>query len=171
MTYIITMVSDIKTNEITADAGIGELNVHSKVLMFEPVDAGTKRKDLKKFVPNIKYARVISCYDGDTITIGVKNYSGQYKFPLRLHGIDTPEIRGGGDIEKAAAIIVKNKLTEKILDKIIEIRDLGYDKYGRLLGHIYFKGEHINKWLIDDKYAVEYHGGTKQKTDWSYLVL
>jgi len=154
-------MSDIKINEITAY----ELNA-----IFEPVEAGTKRKDLKKFVPNIKYARVISCYDGDTITIGVKNSSGQYKFPLRLHGIDTPEIRGGGDIEKAAALFVRDKLTEKILDKIIEIRDLGYDKYGRLLGHIYFKGEHINKWLIDDKYAVEYHGGTKQKTDWSYLL-
>ena len=122
-----------------------------------------------KFIPNIKTARVVSCYDGDTVTIGVKNTSGMYKFPLRLRGIDTPEIKGGSESEKKAAKFVRDKLRNKILGSIIRITDLSYDKYGRLLGQIYLDDIDISKWLLDNKYAVKYEGGTKYDVDWSYL--
>ena len=57
-----------------------------------------KFKDLKEFIAPVTSGRVIKVYDGDTITIaskviGLKN-SPIYKFPIRLNGIDTPEIKG-----------------------------------------------------------------------------
>ena len=57
-------------------------------------------------------------------------------------------------------------LLEKIsLDtntKLVYVECLEFDKYGRLLAEIYYEGESINQWLIDNKYAFEYDGGTKK---------
>ena len=62
-------------------------------------------KSLDSFVPPVNSGRVIKVYDGDTITIaskvpGLKN-SPIYKFSVRLNGIDTPEIKGKNEDEKA----------------------------------------------------------------------
>jgi endonuclease YncB( thermonuclease family) len=83
-------------------------------------------ENTKPFVPNIKKAKVIKVYDGDTITIASKincmdyNY---YRFSVRLANIDCPEIRTSNEIEKEYAIKVKNKLEELILNQYI--RGLG----------------------------------------------
>ena len=43
------------------------------------------------------------------------------------------------------------------------------EKYGRLLADIYLGDENINKWLINQNFAVKYDGGTKKKPDEWYL--
>ena len=54
------------------------------------------------------------------------------------------------------------------MDKIVTIKCGKFDKYGRLLIDIYYKKQHINQWLIDEKYAFAYDGKTKK--DWgAYL--
>ena len=63
--------------------------------------------------------------------------------------------------------MVRDKLREKILDKIIMVKCLDFDKYGRLLVEIYEIKEHdtksnISDWLIDNNYAYVYNGGTKK---------
>ncbi len=59
------------------------------------------------------------------------------------------------------------------MDEIIELRDIGIDKYGRLLGTIFCKGVNMNEWLLKNGWAVPYEGkGEKlaQKIDWGKKV-
>ena len=117
------------------------------------------------FVPEISTGMVIKVYDGDTITIATKMYDllPLYRFSVRLNGIDTPEIRTHNENEKKHAIIAKNALSEKILGKMITLKNISLEKYGRVLADIYFENEHLNLWMIEQGYAVEYDGKTKEK--------
>ncbi len=122
-------------------------------------------KDLPLFVPPLKTGRVIKVYDGDTITIasrvpGLHN-SPIYKFSVRLNGIDTPEMRTKDDDEKEIATLARDALSKKIMGKEIRLENVKTEKYGRLLCDIFLDQCHLNKWLIDEKYALPYDGGTK----------
>jgi len=123
-------------------------------------------KDTIPFVPPIQYGKVIKVYDGDTITIAsvLPNTTEPiYRFSIRLNGIDTPEIRGKTQEEKELAIQVRDALTEKIYGKMVELRNVGNEKYGRVLAEIYLDGENINQWLVDENFAVAYDGGKKHR--------
>jgi len=123
-------------------------------------------RDTVPFVPPIQYGKVIKVYDGDTITIAsvLPNTTEPiYRFSIRLNGIDTPEIRGKTQEEKELAIQVRDALTEKIYGKMVELRNVGNEKYGRVLAEIYLDGENINQWLVDENFAVAYDGGKKHR--------
>ena len=65
----------------------------------------------KPFIPKITYGKVIKVYDGDTITIACRIYNGYslvespelYRFPVRLNGIDSPEMKSHHENEKKLA--------------------------------------------------------------------
>ena len=122
-------------------------------------------KDCMKFIPPVKFCRVIKVYDGDTITIATRfpefHPTNIYKFQVRLNGLDAPEIKGKDTEEKLAAINSRDKLSKKILNKEVELREVGFEKYGRQLCEVWHDGVNINKWLIKNRLAVEYDGGTK----------
>jgi micrococcal nuclease len=125
--------------------------------------------DLKKvahYIPPITKGKVIKVYDGDTITIVTKLYSNEpiYQFQIRINGIDTAEIKGTTENIKKMSEIAKNKLSNLILNKIILLKNLSYDKYGRILADIYIDDIHINKWMIDNHLAISYDGGHKQES-------
>jgi len=48
---------------------------------------------------------------------------------VRLNGIDTPEMRGSGPKEKEKAIQARDALSDKILDKIVRLENVGLEKY------------------------------------------
>ena len=127
-------------------------------------------KDSEPFIPNIRFAKVIKVYDGDTITVSSKlpyNDSPIYRFSVRLRNIDSPEIKGESEKECILAIQARDALHNLIFGKIIELRNNGKEKYGRLLADIYYNKLHINKWMLDNKYAVLYDGGKKIRGyDW-----
>lgn len=112
----------------------------------------------------IHKCKVVNIYDGDTIKVVFPVFGTHYRWNCRLAGVDTPEMRTHNDKEKAYATKARDALREKILNKIIEIHCGKFDKYGRLLGDLYFENKHINQWLIDEKYAFPYGGKTKK--DW-----
>ena len=118
-------------------------------------------KDCEKFIPAIQWGKVVKVYDGDTITIAACLNDKCYKFSTRLLGIDTPEIRGKSVKEKALAIEARDYLKTIIFEKMVELRNVSYDKYGRLLANVYFEDTSISDLLIEQKYAVPYDGGTK----------
>ena len=94
---------------------------------------------------------MIKVYDGDTITIATKlpyPDSPLYRFSVRLLGIDTPEIKTKDKNEKKIAEIARDKLKKKILNEIVELKDLGIDKYGRVLAYVRYNGRDLSKWLI-----------------------
>ncbi len=120
-------------------------------------------ENMKPFVPNFKKCKVVNVYDGDTITVAayLKGDPQCYKFKVRLNGIDSPELRGSSTTEKQHAIRARDALKERILNEIIDLNIVGIEKYGRILGDVIYKGEDINKWMIEKGYAVPYSGGTK----------
>ena len=123
-------------------------------------------KNTVDFVPPVKCGKVIKVYDGDTITIASKLpllYSPVYKFPVRLYGIDSPEIKGKSAAEIELAKQSRDALNELVFGKTVELRNVTREKYGRLLANVYVDGMHVNKWMLDNKYAVEYDGGTKTR--------
>jgi endonuclease YncB( thermonuclease family) len=87
-----------------------------------------------------------------------------YRFAVRLAGIDCPEIKGKTDRERELAQKAKSALQKLILNKVVVLKNLKTEKYGRVLADVYLGDLHVNKWLIDNKYAVQYSGG--KKTDW-----
>jgi len=128
-------------------------------------------KDTEKFVIPIKRGKVIKVYDGDTITIASK-FSGidgpVYRFNVRLNGIDSPEIKGGTEHEKNLAEKSRDALSHLIFGKIVTLKNVNNEKYGRMLADVYLEDTNVCEWMINNKYAVKYDGGTKHRPeDWS----
>lgn len=126
-----------------------------------------KYEDTVQFLIPIKYGKVVKVYDGDTFTIAGYlpiNNSPLYRFSVRINGIDTPEIKGKTREEKELAVVSKNALSNLILGKIIELRNIENEKYGRILADVYIGDIHVNEWMIKNNYAVKYDGGTKERS-------
>ena len=143
-------------------------------LTLEEELANISWKTCKPFVPPVHTGKVIKVYDGDTITVATKlpyDKDTIYKFPVRLSGIDSAEIKGKTDHERKLAVLARDALTAKILGKIVELRNVGTEKYGRILADVYLDGVHINHWMLENKYAVAYDGGTKAPPEsWNTVV-
>ena len=127
-----------------------------------------KWEDTVQFSIPIKSGKVIKVYDGDSITIAAKlpfNDSTLYRFSVRLNGVDTPEIKGKTPDEKEAARQARDALSSLILNKNITLQNVDNEKYGRILADVYLGDLHINDWLIRERYAIRYDGGTKKSPD------
>lgn len=127
-------------------------------------------RDSIPFVPPLTEGIVIKVYDGDTITIVSKlpfNSSPLYKFSVRINNIDCAEIRGSNEDEKTCAKIAKQRVSDLILHKKVELRNIGTEKYGRVLADVFIDGQDIGTLLVNERLALRYDGGTKQKpTSW-----
>uniref|UniRef100_A0A6C0DRT6 TNase-like domain-containing protein n=1 Tax=viral metagenome TaxID=1070528 RepID=A0A6C0DRT6_9ZZZZ len=127
--------------------------------------------DTIEFVAPITKGKVIKVYDGDTITVASRitpDLPTLYRFHIRLNGIDTPEIKGGSFHEKELAIKARDALADLIFDKTVYLKNNKTEKYGRVLSDVYLGDLHVNQWMLDNKYAVKYDGGTKKRpTEWN----
>ena len=120
------------------------------------------------FIPPITSGKVVKVYDGDTFTLAAKlpNTDGPvYRFTVRLNGIDTPEIKGKTATEKELAKKARDALSSLIMNKIIILKNIETEKYGRLLAEVYVDDININNYMVDNKYAVKYDGGTKERPE------
>jgi endonuclease YncB( thermonuclease family) len=123
-------------------------------------------KDTIGFVPPILVGKVIKVYDGDTITIASKLSNKDkiiYRFSVRLIGIDAAEIKGKTTNEKRIAIESRDKLHELVFDKMVHLKNISTEKYGRILADVYLDDLYVNKWMLDNGLAVPYDGGTKNR--------
>ena len=123
-------------------------------------------------------AKIVSFYDGDTVTARWFNPAGeQIQYRLRLLGYDCAEMKPPlssptRDAEKAAAIRAKNALVDKINNQLIYMECDEFDKYGRILATIYLWhngaiGENLNEWMIKQGHGIPYNGKKKiQYADW-----
>lgn len=109
--------------------------------------------------------KVCSVYDGDSMKIIFPFHDHFYTRTCRLNGVDTPELRSKNIEEKKQAIMVRDKVKEKILHKKVTVYCRNFDKYGLLLiDLICIKYKcYINKWLLENDLAIEYFGGRKRK--------
>ena len=128
----------------------------------------------RKSCYNFRVTEINRVLDGDTIDVTIDLGFDLYKKErVRIAGVDTPEKRTRNLEEKALGIDATNWLKEK-LDGAIDGNDElsirtelvgGVGKYGRLLGWLYIGDGNVslNEQMIDEGYAWEYDGGTKQK--------
>jgi endonuclease YncB( thermonuclease family) len=125
-------------------------------------------KDTIPFVPPITTGVVVKVYDGDTITIASKlpyPESPLYRFSVRLNGIDCPEIKSLHNCEKECAQIAKQEMTTLVMNQVITLRNVGTEKYGRVLADVYVEEIHVNQHMIEKRLAVAYDGGSKLGPD------
>jgi len=138
-----------------------EVDAHNTIYT-PPVEP--QYKDTIPFVPPIHEGYVVKVYDGDTITIAAKlpyKESPLYRFQVRLNGIDCPEIRGENEFEKKVAQMAKLEISNLILNKHVTLKNVGTEKYGRILADVYIENIHLNGLLLERRLAVKYDGGTK----------
>ena len=126
--------------------------------------------DTMEFVPPIHKGVVVKVYDGDTITVATALDTDRptcfrkptlYRFRIRLRGIDTPEIKGKSEQEKTRAREARDALSAQIMGQEVYLRNVGNEKYGRVLADVYFREVHMNQWMLQQGYAQVYDGGTK----------
>ena len=151
-----------------------KVNIDKRYIRFEKYLKNDKInvRSIPKFIPEITQGVCVKVYDGDTITIAAflpYKESKMYKFSVRLNGIDTPEIKGKCESENYMALQTRDIVKEKILNKIVTLENVKLEKYGRLLADVYIDNIHLNNWLVHNRYAVKYDGGTKQSpANWEH---
>jgi endonuclease YncB( thermonuclease family) len=132
--------------------------------------------DTVAYIPPVSIGRVIKVYDGDTMTIacclhGDSTVERYYRFSVRLAGIDTPEMKSRNPTEKSLATAAQTALSNLVLHQLVTLRNVKFEKYGRLLADVYVtdnstgKELHVNQYMLDRGYAVYYDGGAKP--EWS----
>lgn len=130
---------------------------------------------VQPFIPVIKKGKIVKVYDGDTVTISARIYITEtqptklFRFNVRLRGIDSPEIKTKNEKERTLGIESRDELRSFIMDQIVYLENVDYDKYGRILADIVTKdGVNVSNWMLENGFAVKYDGGTKYKpSEWS----
>jgi micrococcal nuclease len=100
--------------------------------------------------------------DGDTVDVTLDLGFGIFKKErCRIAGIDTPEKRTRDLREKKLGLDATHYAEQWFSEGDIIIRTEKDGKYGRMLAWVYRGDECFNHKIIEDGYALEYHGGTK----------
>jgi micrococcal nuclease len=118
----------------------------------------------EKTYGDIVVTQIIEVYDGDTFKVNIKGYPpiiGE-EILVRIRGVDTPELRGSSDYEKELAkkarLYTENRLQSA---KVVTLKNIGRDKYFRILADVYVDKANLAKELIRVGLGYEYYGGTK----------
>lgn len=109
-------------------------------------------------------ATIHGCYDGDTCTISIPSLPSLFgdRLPIRLAGIDTPEMKGACAREKTLALRARAYVRERLLSAHhVEITPVARDKYFRVLSIITVDGADLADGLLAEGLAHPYGGATK----------
>lgn len=107
---------------------------------------------------------IASVYDGDTFKINLNCSLAVYceKVPVRVRGVDTPEIKGKTAREKDLAQKAKSFTKNFLANGPISLSHCGRDKYFRLLCDVTnAEGKNLAQELIKHKLGYAYDGGKK----------
>ena len=109
---------------------------------------------------------IASIYDGDTFKINLNCSLAVYceKVPVRIRGVDTPEIKGKTEREKKLAQKAKEFTKNFLAQEPVNLSNCGRDKYFRLLCDVKNgQGKDLARELIKNNLGYSYDGGTKSK--------
>ena len=122
-----------------------------------------------------------SNYDGDSMDLSLDlGFNLTIHRKCRMFGIDTPELRGGTAISKAAGYLAKEIFADwciKAMEDGLYFASENYSgKFGRPLGDMLnASGESLREYLIKNNYGVPYHGQAKAEIqalhDANYAIL
>jgi micrococcal nuclease len=109
-------------------------------------------------------SKVISVYDGDTFRVDIDSLPpivGK-NIPIRLNGVDTPEIQGKCQYEKDLALKARDFVRNKLANaKEIKLTNLQRGKYFRVVANVLLDGVSLEQDLLENKLAYKYSGGSK----------
>lgn len=128
-------------------------------LLF-PLSLIAQENDLSQ---NFNKVELASVYDGDTFRVHLACKYGVFckTIPIRVRGVDCPEIKGGSAETKALAKQAKAFTKNFLKSGKILLRNCGRDKYFRLLCDVKVNGKNLGEELIQAGHAIPYDGGTK----------
>lgn len=113
-------------------------------------------------------AQVIRITDGDTVVIAAPFLPAPLKpeLAVRIYGVDTPEkgyraqCASEDQRGQAASVFTKNAVIQSQTHQVVLY---GWDKFGgRVLGDMILDGHSLRTSLIQNGFAREYYGDTKQ---------
>jgi len=114
---------------------------------------------------HIQITDVTSIYDADTFRVNISSWPeiiGK-RVPVRVLGIDAPEIRGKCETEKKMARQAKQFTVAALRKgKEIVLHDIQRGKYFRILARVSIDGQDLGRQLIQAGLARAYDGGTRQ---------
>lgn len=115
---------------------------------------------------NFNKVSLASVYDGDTfkVYLACKYPIFCKAIPVRVRGVDCPEMRGGTLETKAAAKAAKAFTKQFLRGGKIFLRNCGRDKYFRLLCEVKVNGANLGTALLEHGHAVPYDGRVKMET-------
>ena len=118
--------------------------------------------------------KVTNIVDGDTVDVDIDLGFGVWLRDqrIRLYGIDTPESRTSDPFEKlygkAATEFLKKWLDGG--DVTIKTHKDERGKFGRILGELWVFDTNVNKKMIEEHHAVEYHGQSKEEIAEQHII-
>lgn len=114
---------------------------------------------------NVFVDEVTSIHDADTFRVNIKGWPEivGYRVPVRVKGVDAPELRARCPGEKRAARQAKQFTVAKLrAARVIELREVERGKYFRLLAEVWIDGENLADLLISQGLARPYFGGKRE---------
>jgi endonuclease YncB( thermonuclease family) len=120
-------------------------------------------------------AKVLKCYDADTVTVALPYLGVYYRFSVRINGIDTCELRSKNELIKTTAYKARKALIDVLAgvsvtdddyfethNVLVQLNCKQLDKYGRLLAEIHtLDNIDVADYLLEHNYAYIYSGKTK----------
>lgn len=99
--------------------------------------------------------KVVRVYDGDT----VKAVGHDIEIKVRLVGIDTPETsKAKHEPGQPFGRKAEKYLAGLVLNRVVDIKGYGSDRYGRILAEIFIEEKNINLEMVKTGYAEVYNG-------------
>ncbi len=114
-------------------------------------------------IPGPINARVVSVYDGDTLTVDAEPWPGlTARTKVRVAGVDTPEIRGKCQAEKDQAIRARDFVLSTVGVEV-RLTNIRPGKYaGRMIADVWVNEQKLSDLLIAQNLGRPYHGGRRE---------
>ncbi|RLA25502.1 MAG: thermonuclease family protein [Gammaproteobacteria bacterium] len=113
---------------------------------------------------NATVSEVRTIFDGDSFRADINGWPDiiSKSVPIRILGIDTPEMRGKCQEEKLLARAAKQHSVELLRSgKVIELTNIQRGKYFRILANVIIDGESLGNSLLSNGLARLYDGGKR----------
>ena len=129
----------------------------------------TEASEALAALPSPTPVQVAHIVDGDTFHVFVTLRTGErVRAPVRIRGLDTPEIHGACDSEIRAARDASQGLRELLASGDVLLSEISSDKYERVLARVFVRRGgallDVAEVMVNEGYGRAYEG--RKRTGW-----
>ena len=131
----------------------------SKLLLLLLATVSLSARSAEKTYGDLPKAELVRVKDGDTFVVTVPSWPAivGYEIPVRVRGINSPEIHSKRPENKKLAIKAKNFTSDALWQaKIITIKDIARDNFFRIDADVYVDGKSLAEMLLKAGLAKKY---------------